>query len=1304
MKLDVRNNRLSFGGRGIGGTTRQDRIVAEARTQAGVALVITLILLSVITFMVVTFLVIGFNQRGATTTHTDQAIAAGAADTAKEAALAQAMAMILGFTNANNYDILVSTNYISSAGYISGNRSLTNVSYNYPNGNPLTGNDALENLSHLLYFPRVPVYITNRLTGGMEFRYYVDLNRNGRYDTNGYLPVISPFPNAPFYTTNGVPQPTPLFGNTLSNLFIGDPEWVSIFDRPGYMPALDVNANSFPVGYPHSPTNRAVARYAFVVIPAGKALDINYMHNYARKQQNNMGGIDGLIRNEGVGSWEMNLASFFYDLNTNIWPMKAPNFFGYAPYFYDPTVGAAGNRGVGFDDSLSVLRYRYNQDYRNLDTVINRYGSRGDSAFTADKIDAYLNPQFLLTSISRPTLDGDNTSKPWDGSENFKHFVDMQELFDTGKVTGFGANTLSNRLWMAGSNQSSYDRYTFYRLLSQLGTDSAIDTGRMNLNYDNLVQANNITGVKSVTNFFGWRPVDFFTNAANRLFASAGLNFDTTRIQIYPTNYYTPSVHRLLQIAANIYDATTNRIVAGATTYPYLPSVFRPQFLKTDTNGTQVWITGYQEVGDSIQFFNSISGTAWKDLTDPKDLPAIQPTSMIYGIPLVIGAKKGFPNFNEFAMQTEMKITRKLEFHRSSLSGPVDQTNQMYTVAISNSFGLEAFNSYLTNISRSVQIFASVDMTAILTNELGGTVSILLTTNVPMNSGIVKTLNSTDWPGFPDVNHATRSFQTLFRPETNHFLFLTNSTYSDSLKKFIPLTGSFDPGRGFYVPRWWLRVRGKIRFYIADPTARRLIDYVNLDSNEEPVDISAALMSDGQCGGLQNPVPEGAYWCTNRFGNAAPNNNAVPSVGIMNQIRVCQGTAQPANWNGSQDILPPGLDLKAAIDFFRAQYDMGPIYYSGTSYSKTNIFYSPYNPTRSVYLTISWQANDPLVHYTAGDLEGQRTNRFELTPPKVLDNIGKLNTRYEPWAVASKESSSTPTWVAYNVKDPLIFRSDDWDFPTNKFANVGWLGRVHRGTPWQTVYMKSTGIQTNEWQKWSGNFQMITNYDGKGTTNLDAALSFPISDWKLFDLFTTAPNENATRSQLSVNQTNIAAWSAVLGNIIVATNTFTNANYTIMDPAGAYDVFKPNNYPPLARMVNGIINARTNFVGTNFHHVGEILAAPELTVKSPFLDNRIDPSTKAPKYLNDQIYEWIPQQIMSLLKGGDLDQPKFVLYCFGQSLKPAEHSLITSGAYQGLCTNYQITAEVVTKTVVRIEGAPNNPHAIIESYNVLPAE
>ena len=71
---------------------------------------------------------------------------------------------------------------------------------------------------------------------------------------------------------------------------------------------------------------------------------------------------------------------------------------------------------------------------------------------------------------------------------------------------------------------------------------------------------------------------------------------------------------------------------------------------------------------------------------------------MVYGIPLVIGAKKGFPNFNEFAMHTQVQVTRKLQFHRpgNSTTVPVNEIDQMFVVGISNVFGVEAWNSYAT--------------------------------------------------------------------------------------------------------------------------------------------------------------------------------------------------------------------------------------------------------------------------------------------------------------------------------------------------------------------------------------------------------------------------------------------------------------------------------------------------------------------------------------------------------------------------------------------------------------------------------
>ena len=176
--------------------------------EQGVALVITLILLAVITFMAVTFLVVSRSEKGSVATTTDQTIARMAADAALERAKTEAMARIMGFTNPFNFDLLVSTNYINPAGFTKGNNSYTNVSYNYPDGTPVSGVDALQNLSRLLYNPRVPVVITNRFAANSnEFRFYLDLNRNGRYDTNGYSAVINA--TADISTPTDFPWPSP---------------------------------------------------------------------------------------------------------------------------------------------------------------------------------------------------------------------------------------------------------------------------------------------------------------------------------------------------------------------------------------------------------------------------------------------------------------------------------------------------------------------------------------------------------------------------------------------------------------------------------------------------------------------------------------------------------------------------------------------------------------------------------------------------------------------------------------------------------------------------------------------------------------------------------------------------------------------------------------------------------------------------------------------------------------------------------------------------------------------------------------
>jgi hypothetical protein len=415
--------------------------------------------------------------------------------------------------------------------------------------------------------------------------------------------------------------------------------------------------------------------------------------------------------------------------------------------------------------------------------------------------------------------------------------------------------------------------------------------------------------------------------------------------------------------------------------------------------------------------------------------------------------------------------------------------------------------------------------------------------------------------------------------------------------------------------------------------------------------------------------------------------------------------------------------------------NLSPLYPDdiGKVFVKSNVFYAPFDPYRPIFIHTSWQANDPLVHFTAGDLKDlsvNPTNQVNFVgenPP--LNNIGELNTRYRPWG-GNPGNNDPLTDRQIAVKDPYVTRSDDWDFPTNKYPNIGWLGRVHRGTPWQTVFLKSTNAMhiggrldagLVNWAKWTGNPLLLSGRDltnvmststvtnlsklidpNSNGTNLnfrisDSYFTSPTNDWRILDLFSTALNDNAGRGRLSINQSNLASWSAVLSGVSVLPNLGATNRPTFIEPAGAYS---PANPPPIVTIVNGINNARTNFPNNAFPRLGDILSVPELTVASPYLV-----STNNTQILSDAVVERIPQQILGLLHGPE-QPPRFVIYSYGQALKPAgPRSFYTgSGGYFGLCTNYQITAEMATRAVVRVDGPPSKPRPVIETFNVLPPD
>jgi hypothetical protein len=1275
--------------------------------QSGVALIITLILLSVVTFMAITFLALSRRERSAVTTVTDTASARLAADAALANAEAQVIANVLATTNPYNFTLLVSTN-----------------------GWPLNFTNLPGDLTNLYVSPRAPVFIPNPTNSSLppDFRFYLDLNRNGRFEANGWVAELD---NSGVVIKDGS-------GNAITNIQVGDPEWIGVLERPDA---------------PYGPNNKFIARFAFIALPIGNTLDLNYIYNYAKRLDANMSqNNDSFYRNEGIGSWELNLAAFLADLNSDEWTYNYVKDINGLPDF------GAANSGTAFNDALSLLRYRYGYNFNNLASVDNLFGSfgtPGDTAFRNDNIDGYgdgpLQTSFQMLGDVLLPFPNDDPTKPWAGADNTNHFFTHQELFDPAKAFTFVTN-----LWNAGTSNSTYGRYTFYRLLSQLGTDSTPESGKMNLNYDNLDLDTN--GVASSTNFMAWQPLAFFTNAADRLLRayttqwrnSNPTNFAITFYAVTNfspmifnpslwTNYpafgigkipvlvsnqfvYSSAVNRLLQLAANMYDATTNNTFVLGNNYP---SVFRPLFSRDAGGlGTNVFISGYTNV-------LSVTGPSDSQLDLPIDIADLAATNIVvtnlavnvYGVPWIIGAKKGFPNFNELAMENAFQLTRKLQVTRAHTNDPINtySYNQMFLLNLTNKLGVECWNSYTGIYTNGVMIYATEYLkNIILTNDEG------FRTNLSfMTTGVLPVDN---WPGYNSFT-PNPSFQI---PLNTSVMAITNSMYRfNGSNPFLTTNLALQYESNVVVivnglsssypqPHWWLILTNNLRVIMLDTNVvpNRVIDYVQLRGPNSVRDLTAEIQT-------LNTNPFTGFkglWMTNF------NNQGVP-YGLANQVGVSLGLYGLDSGNGltSWNTTDP-MQATNEINGLRVFYHLGALPPFQTSQygwvASTNAFQAPYTPTANAVQHITWQANDPLVHYIGSDLNGPNTSHLDHSTDNLTDeNLGVLNERYMPWGGNPLLPGVDPYPYYSGIKDPLVRRSDDWDFPANKFPGVGWLGRVHRGTPWQTVYLKASDV-LNLIQIVGTNINYIGTkiwMDRTGNQNVfDATNAAPVQDRLLFDLFTTAFNDNATRGQLSVNVggtkgPSLAAWSALFSGVVVPTNTI--GGYTIIQPAGP-----AGSSSLLGGLVTDINSTRATFtnsdglVGT-FEHVGDILAAPELTVLNQWILLNNSDTTNG---ISDEMYEWLPQQTMSLMRASS--SPRYVIYCYGQALKPAPNSIYTgSGPFFGMVTNYQVVSEIATRAIVRFGssvtnviktdgtnwlGQPvvTNNNAVIESFNILPPD
>jgi hypothetical protein len=1224
---------------------------APPRHRRGVALVITLIMLSIITVVTITILAIVRRDRAASTVAQNLTDARNAADAAQERAKGEMLAQIFRNNALMAFDLTVSRSFPT-------------------------------NLNQLFIDPRVPVFPANMTlyeqTNGWG-RFFLDLNRNGFFEDT-----------------------------VLSNNFfaiVGDPQWIGLLDKP-YRP--------------HDQNNRFVARYAFIVIPVGKALDLNFAYNMASAMPATPQSPWRYMRNQGFGPWELNVPAFLTDLHPPVW--GGPPGYSYP----QPGTGLPMPAGIGFafEDASTFLRYRYAApDMRNIPSIAALYGANGAAAFYADLIDGY--DRGPVAVFGSPMIDNDlqagqfaGANAPWPGADSTRHYFSHQDLWDPLKTS----TNFVDRLSQATAN----DPYAFYSALAQLGTESeAADlAGKIHLNYVNQVvdlptladiqkdaRFAQVQGLQvgpgsfllSPTNFVPWDlasapelSVQFFTTVAQRLFLQQFRDFNPgwdpnpaisytnipsiTYIQVAPTNFYTPAVHRLLQEAANIYDATRSNIY---------PSVFRPMFTSAVVAGsTNVFLVGFTN--------DNQRSTLDKWYLD----------SWRYGIPLVVGAKQGYPNFNEYTLETDVQVTRKLQFFRPDTNSAPVRTNQMYILGISNLFAVEGWNSYNKPYPR--QLVLDVTNMVYLTITSGSNpVPVYQYLNL---QGAQALLPPGFWTG-----------QQFLLPLNRQEIILTNSIYRFLSRTFEPVGRSNIYEPGFPIPDWHLTISNQFRYALTDTDSGSIVDFAMSKDFGTILDIDDTLMQTtpqlGANGTRENPLVA-QMWDTNRVGG-----DTVPSTGIMRQISACVGMLQLPDdvWRSYMDDQARGMDKTKAIATCQRFFNQGQTQYPNVVVDTTSLLLqSPFCPTRKLVKTTTWQADDPLVHYHSGDLLVYPTNSMVefIVPPTApvptnmtLASLGRRNNRYSPWGGnpdvnADPASPTDPNAYDLTIKDAGVRSSDDWDFPSGKFASIGELGRVHRGTPWQTVYFKHIEPEApyQTWCSQSSEYIWAPNQWYR---------AHPTNDWTLADLFTIATDPNSTRGLLSINQANIPAWSAVLSGVAILRNLLPDQDLLSIPTNGPIplmpEIIQPaaidlSNTPPgivqVVRAINAVRNAQPTGTFTN---LAQFLQVPELTVRSPWLNTAS--SFQQRLGLTDTAYERLPNQILSLLKVGE---PRFVIYAYGQALKPANDSIDSS--QNNICTNYQVTAEVATRAVVRVSGfyyvtnagvITTNLTATLESFNQL---
>jgi hypothetical protein len=129
-------------------------------------------------------------------------------------------------------------------------------------------------------------------------------------------------------------------------------------------------------------------------------------------------------------------------------------------------------------------------------------------------------------------------------------------------------------------------------------------------------------------------------------------------------------------------------------------------------------------------------------------------------------------------------------------------------------------------------------------------------------------------------------------------------------------------------------------------------------------------------------------------------------------------------------------------------------------------------------------------------------------------------------------------------------------------------------------------------------------------------------------------NTNDPRSLFSVNNPDAAAWQGALDGLTALTNSSPDSQVQAGNPPVFDPITISSDSPQAAIIASAIETARTTQPGQLFADVGNILATPQLSMNSPFLN--WNDSVQQQKGISDEAYETIPSQLLPLLRADSI--------------------------------------------------------------------